>query len=206
MLEQTDAPPLSPSDTDGSSRPAANSLRPTGWRTWTKAILSVALVYHIAAIVIAPASIPPSSELIRGSWRYVGPYLQFLYLNHGFHFFAPDPGAATIVRYVAELPDGTERTGQVPNKRTMWPRLLYHRHFMLTEYLATSDSMDPRVQPLVIRALARAIGQREGAQAVSLSRLAHLLPDMEAVRSGITLEDSRLYEEQPLGRFECKDL
>lgn len=204
---------LEPAATSSISAPIQESAAPvigpprrSGWGTVTRAILSVALIYHIAAILIAPASIPPSSELIRGSWRYVGPYLQFLYLNHGFHFFAPDPGAATIVRYVAEMPDGSERTGQVPNKRTMWPRLLYHRHFMLTEYLATSDSMDPKVQPLVIRAMARAIGQREGARAVSLSRLAHLLPDMEAVRSGITLEDSRLYEEQPLGRFECAEL
>jgi len=176
------------------------------WGPAVKGILSAAILFHLCAILVAPASIPPSSELIRSSWRYARPYLQVLYLNHGFHFFAPDPGAATIVRYVAERPDGTERTGQVPNKETMWPRLLYHRHFMLTEQLAASDDMDPKVQPLVIRAMARALSHREAARAVSLTRLTHLLPDMEAVRSGMSLEDPRLYEEQPIGRFETATL
>lgn len=202
LPEPVSAAAESPLLPDDSMPPRSLESRRAVGRIVAKAVVSVAIVYHAVAILLAPASIPPSSELMRSSWRYARPYLQFLYLNHGFHFFAPDPGAATIVRYVAELPDGTERTGQVPDKRTMWPRLLYHRHFMLTEYLAASDDMDPRVQPLVTRALARGICRREGAKAVSLSRVVHLLPDMESVRSGMTLDDSRLYEEQPIGRFE----
>ncbi|MCA9052998.1 MAG: hypothetical protein KDA75_04130 [Planctomycetaceae bacterium] len=172
---------------------------------WWKAVLSLWIVYHLAGIVIAPASVPPSSDIVRNSWRLVGPYLQFLYLNHGFHFFAPDPGPSTIVRYVADLPDGTSVVGQIPDKQAMRPRLLYHRHFMLTEFLAASDDMDPNLQPLHVRALARQVARQHGADAVTLSRVSHMLPAMEWCRSGLSLEDAQLYEEQPIGRFQWAD-
>ena len=181
--------------------PAAAAVR----FPWWKGVVSLWIVYHLAGIVIAPASVPPSSDIVRNSWRLVGPYLQFLYLNHGFHFFAPDPGPSTLVRYVADLPDGTSVVGQIPDKQTMRPRLLYHRHFMLTEFLAASDNMDPALQPLHVRALARQVARQHGAESVTLSRVSHLLPAMEWCRSGLSLEDAQLYEEQPIGRFQWAD-
>ena len=172
---------------------------------WWKGVVSLWIVYHVAGIVIAPASVPPSSDIVRNSWRLVGPYLQLLYLNHGFHFFAPDPGPSTIVRYVAELPDGRSIEGQIPDKQAMRPRLLYHRHFMLTEFLAASNVMNPDLQSLHIRALARQVARQHGAESVALSRVVHLLPAMEWCRAGLSLQDAQLYEEQPIGRFEWAD-
>src|SRR4051794_18240080 len=52
-------------------------------------LVNLWLVYHLAAVVIAPWSVPPSSRLVQGAWRSVGPYVQLLYLNHGYHYFAP---------------------------------------------------------------------------------------------------------------------
>ena len=39
--------------------------------------------------------------------------------------------------------DGTKRNGHFPDLNEQWPRLLYHRHFMLSEFLASSFPRDP---------------------------------------------------------------
>lgn len=184
----------------------ADAAKARPQRLWLKLLVSAWIVYHLAGLIIAPATVRPSSDLARSSWLLVGRYLQFLFLNHGFHFFAPDPGPATIVRYVVELPDGREVIGQIPDKQSMRPRLLYHRHFMLTEFLAASDSADPPLQQLHTRAIARQLCRAHGGESISLSRVVHQLPSMEWRKAGMSLEDPSLYEEQPLGRFSWADL
>ena len=170
---------------------------------WWKGLVSLWLCYHFAGLIISPASIPPSSDLVRSSWRFFGPYLQLLYMNQGHHFFAPDPGASTLVRYTVELPGGNTVEGRLPN-REISPRLLYHRHFMLTESIATFED-DERIHPLLVRALARELCREHGGTAISLSRITHLLPSQEWIRAGERIDDPTLYEEQPLGRFEWSD-
>ena len=86
------------------------------------------------AIIIAPAAVSPSSDLVQAGWDLFQPYLQILYLNHGYHFFAPEPGDSTLLAFQAERADGTVVSGRIPN-RGIVPRLLYHRHFMLTEQM-----------------------------------------------------------------------
>jgi hypothetical protein len=165
--------------------------------------VNVWLLYHLAAIVIAPWSVQPSSRLVQNAWRSVGAYVQILFLNHGYHYFAPEPGNSTLVAYVLEMPDGRRETGRIPN-RGIWPRLLYHRHFMLTEFLASSDSFAPAVRTELLRAMARELCREHGARRVTLSKVTHRLPTMERIRAGGTLDDN--YAEEPLGTFTCDGL
>ena len=74
------------------------------------ALVNLWLVFHLAGIVIAPWSVPPSSRLVQNSWGKIGPYVQLLFLNHGYHYFAPEPGSSTLVAYVLEMP---EKLGEV---------------------------------------------------------------------------------------------
>jgi hypothetical protein len=157
------------------------------------------LVVHLAAIIIAPASVSPSSELARSAWDLVQPYVEILYLNHGNQFFAPEPGESTLLAFEAERDDGTVVRGRIPDRAT-WPRLLYHRHFMLTEHMR--DAPD-ELRALWHESYARHIGSRFGARRVRLTQLTHLLPTMERVRDGGRLDDPDSYEEQPLGVFRC---
>ena len=92
------------------------------------------LVFHLCAIIIAPASVAPSSEVIESAWSVFQPYLEFMYLNHGHHFFAPEPAASTLISFAPNAP--TARPSPVTSP-TAKPCLacLYHRHFMLTEHL-----------------------------------------------------------------------
>ena len=96
--------------------------------------MSFWLVFHLAAIIIAPAAVAPASELARGAAGCSSPTWGLLYLDHGYHFFAPEPAESTLLAYVAEREDGTVVRGRIPD-RTTQPRLLYHRYFMLTEHM-----------------------------------------------------------------------
>lgn len=173
--------------------------RPAGF-----VLVNVWLVYHLAAIVLAPWSVPPASRLVQNSWRAVRAYDQILFLNHGYHYFAPEPGNSTLVAYVLEMPDGSLQTGRIPN-RDIRPRLLYHRHFMLTESLA-SDDLSPSVRTELIRAMARELCREHHARRVTLSRVTHRLPTMEFVRAGGALDDPESYTEEPLGTFSPDEL
>ena len=164
-------------------------------------LVNVWLVYHLAAIVLAPWSVPPSSRLVQNAWWWgVKAYVQPLFLNHGYHYFAPEPGNSTLVAYVLELPNGKRETGRIPN-RGIRPRLLYHRHFMLTEFLAASENYPPAVRTELLRAMARELCHEHGALRVTLSQVTHRLPTMERIRAGGTLDDN--YTEEPLGTFSC---
>lgn len=102
-----------------------------GWKQISFIGVNLLLAFHLFAIVVCPASSEPSSPLIQSAFGKVSWYLDLLYLDHGFRFFVPDPGASTLVEYTAELPDGTTKTARFPN-RSIFPRLLYHRYFMLS--------------------------------------------------------------------------
>jgi hypothetical protein len=193
---------------DFSLRSSYGRLAPTARRRIARAgfaLVNVWIVYHLAAVVLAPWSVPPSSRLVQNAWRAIGPYVQILYLNHGYHYFAPEPGNSTLVSYVLETADGREEVGRIPH-RGIWPRLLYHRHFMLTEFLASNDAQDPKLKSELVRAMARQLCRQHGARRVTLSRITHRLPSMEWVRAGGTLDDPGSYTEEPLGTFACDEL
>ncbi len=161
--------------------------------------ISFWLVYHVSAIVIAPASVSPASSLVQSVWLVFRPYLQLLYLNNGYHFFAPEPAESTLLAYKAEREDGTVIEGRIPNRQIV-PRLLYHRHFMLTEQM---NSGPPDLEEPWYRSYAEHIGHKYGARKVTLTRQLHYLPTMEMVRGGISLHNPESFENQPLGEFQC---
>ena len=144
-------------------------------------LISAALAIHLAAIFVAPmtASIEMAAERappgIRPRERPIPwlavvlqPYLDIAYLNHGYNFFAPDPGPSTVIFYRAERSDGETVEGRFPDVRVHWPRLRYHRHFMLAEQL----SLNPRgLGEAYIRHLADVLDARY----VEMEARAHLL-------------------------------
>jgi hypothetical protein len=155
------------------------------------------LVFHLAAVIIAPAAVAPTSELIRDVSRVFRPYLGALYLDHGYHFFAPEPSESTLLAYVAERADGTIVRGRIPDRATH-PRLLYHRYFMLTEHMSDAPEDDEK---LWHESYADHIAREQGATRVGLIQQTHNLPTMERVRGGGRLDDPESYEERELGVF-----
>jgi hypothetical protein len=172
----------------------------TGWRGRLRFAVSGWLAFHLLAMVIAPAAVSPSSEIVQAAWNVCQPYIQILDLNHGYHFFAPEPGDSTLLAYEAERPDGTFVRGRIPNREIV-PRLLYHRHFMLTEHMRDAP---PELEKEWVGSYAEHLCQKLGAVRVKLTGQIHHLPTTEMVRAGMRLDDPSTYENEELGVFEWK--
>lgn len=105
-----------------------------GTRRAVKIVVSVLLLLHLVAIFSAPAS-SNGSPLFQSFVWFFRPYLEAAYLNHGYQFFAPEPGPSHLIEYELEFDDGRPaETGVFPDLSRYKPRLHYHRYFMMTEF------------------------------------------------------------------------
>jgi hypothetical protein len=195
----------------------------------------VLIAAHLAAIFAAPcASPPPASYLanwvagrVDGRPGLLQPYLQLLYLNHGYRFFAPNPGPSHLVRYELELPGGGQVEGHFPDPEDYWPRLLYHRMFMISESVFNIEGPVSESPPegvllparqladfrhqracadALLRSIARNLLHQHDAQRVRLFLRRHDLPSPQHVLDGVPLNDPRFYQQRSLGEFTRDDV
>lgn len=177
---------------------------PNAWQAlpaWVRRLATLAIVLHLTAVVVPPLSVQPASLLARDAFGALRPYIDLLYLDHGYRFFAPEPGPSHLVRYELELADGSEREGVFPNLEEHWPRLLYHRHFMLTEFVNSLGEFRPDVERAYIRSYARHLLYATGATRVRLFLRRHQIPNPQQILEGVSPTDPRFYEERVLGTF-----
>lgn len=189
-----------PTDAFPAETPASIEATHIRW-SWPRRIgyiaLNAAIVWHLIALVIPPMSVSAASPITQAGWQLWEPYIQALYLNHGYQFFAPEPGPSTLLEYELTFADGRTETGRLPN-RSIQPRLLYHRHFMLTEHLASIDDMTPETRASVLKAYGNQLLTEFGAESVRMDRITHLLPRRERVLAGGTLDDPASYRRDHL--------
>ncbi|QDU31717.1 hypothetical protein ETAA8_68770 [Anatilimnocola aggregata] len=110
---------------------------PLGWRIG----LSALLLLHLLAVFLPPFQFAcrvgngSSSPFADGLVGWFRPYIGALYLDHGYFFFAPNPGPSHLVKYKVEFADGERAPieGRFPDLQQQQPRLKYHRHFMIAE-------------------------------------------------------------------------
>jgi hypothetical protein len=163
--------------------------------------VSLLIVLHFSAVLSAASSVGEASPLVLAIWGLFRPYLQVLYLNQGYNFFAPQPAPTTLLDFEVHRPDGSSVRGRLPD-HSMQPRLLYHRHLLLTEHIVF---MAPAYHDRWYISYARHLCHKYKADRVSLTRLTHIPPTMEMVRNGTRLNDPVTYVEMQLGNFECGD-
>ncbi len=183
------------------SEPRAPLAPGQGSHALFRLALNAWIVFHVAAVIIAPAAVSPASGLVEAGWSLFQPYLQILDLNHGYHFFAPEPEDSTLLAFEAERTDGTVVKGRIPD-REIAPRLLYHRHFMLTEQMKDAPAA---LEKEWVGSYAEHLCRKYGAARVKLTGQIHHLPTMEMVRQGVRLDDPSSFDDEPLGTFECKN-
>ncbi len=168
-----------------------------------RVVVSVLLVWHLFAVFVAPLSVPPTSWLVMTIAQEppVQWYLDALYINHGYQFFAPDPGAGRLVRW--EVLDGQGRVieqqrGEFPNKKEHWPRLWYHRYFMLADQAGAGieEERDPDLwKRKYLEAYARHILRESDGAAVRLRWIEHRPLDPKAAFDGAKLDDPSTYRQ-----------
>ena len=187
----------------------------------TKAVLSGLIVFHLLAVFLPPLMFQTRTMMGGGSplvgtlsRPFVG-YGQFLYLDRGYAFFAPDPGPSRVIQVAVVNDDGSLNETIYPDRERQWPRLLYHRHFMLTEFLSESY-VEPGPPEILIetdpveaewwdrrrsryewvrQSMVDHLQAQHPGKKVALRRLIHYIPSLEDYRSEpIALDDERLYE------------
>ncbi len=171
-------------------------------------VASMAILFYLAGVIIAPLSgPPPASELSQVILQPFRPLLGALYLGHGYRFFAPNPGPGHSIRWTITMPDGSTRSGSVPDAGSDWPRLLYHRRFMVAEKIAVL--VPPPFEPAEVREAARRdwlplvkaaatnLLRATGGERVRLELVEHYLPGPEEVVAGTSGDDLVI----PLGTF-----
>jgi hypothetical protein len=169
-----------------------------------KLVISLLVSLHVIAVFVGPWAMPPhGSELARTIATGMGPYLQGAFLNNGYRFFAPEPGPGHLVKYEVIRRDGSKIEGSFPDKKTEWPRLLYHRYFMLSEFLNSLSA--PEAAELATayeEAYAGHLANKYDATSVKLWLQQHKLPTMAEVRAGKKLSDPEFYEERLVVEWE----
>ncbi len=176
-------------------------------------------LFHLSAVVLPPLAFQTRNQdgpspLVRSVMPLFAGYGQFLHMDRGYAFFAPDPGPSHLIQAASLEPDGSFDEQMYPNLQNQWPRLLYHRHFMLTEFL--NESYWPPGPPEELRQTepdaAEVWTQRRkryesirqsyvdhlksinGGREVYLRRIEHGLPTLGNYRAEpIPLDDPRLY-------------
>jgi hypothetical protein len=130
-------------------------------RVVNRVIVSLLLVFHFGGILTAVTSIPPPGApalwLNTQLWtRCYRPYLQFAYLTNAYHFYAPEPGPATLLWFCIHYADGSSRWVKLPDRRNVDPLLLeYYRQLSLTENVnQNAPSLAPAADAVQRRRLA----------------------------------------------------
>lgn len=185
-------------------QPKPKARKPGQMHIALKLFLSLLIAWHVAAVFLAPLSISPSSPLVVDTAQYwMQWYLDALYINHGYHFFAPEPSDGHLIRYqVLDSGGAIMKESEFPNKQDNWPRLLYHRYFMLADQCqvdAASEAEMRQWQEEFLKGYARQIlRENPGAATVRLRRVVHYpLRANDAVRIQ-TDETMQQYRENPL--------
>lgn len=161
-----------------------------------------------------PTGPSPASSVF---YRPIRWYAEAAYLNHGYAFFAPNPGPSHLIRVEVPVEQGESVTYTYPDLRRQWPRLLYHRHFMLTEFLhntfqpptmpeevaadpglAVRWNNDRRRYEAVRGSMRRHLVGTFGSDDLTLRRVEHQLVGLpEFLYDRLRLDDPQLYLDLP---------
>ncbi len=130
--------------------------------TGRRVVASLIILFHFGGILTAVTSPQPGPWLSNYLWTNLyRPYLQFMYTNNAYHFYAPEPGPAPMLWFLVEyqsdadgknwrwvkIPDfDRERHGIPvrPDHRRLWPKVEYTRRLSIAQ---SADMIVPNRPP-----------------------------------------------------------
>lgn len=201
------------------------SNNPTWWSVQRRIVISALVAFHVTAVFVGAFASPPTSVLGDRARVALRPYIEAADLDHGYRFFNI-PGPSHLIRYELEFADGRPKlSGKLPHRTEHWPRLRYHRHFMLTETLNSMYQVSPepprgvrpgdeayeqwqrareelnRMADVYLKSYGRHLLASHGASKVTLWGIERGLPSMDDVQKGTRLNDQRFVGEVKLGEL-----
>jgi hypothetical protein len=196
---------------------------PPAWHLGWRVSVSLLLLVHVAAVFTAPFTFATSSgpdsasPFASSAMNALRAYIGAADLNHGYFFFAPNPGPSHLVRCRLENDAGPDADEWLfPDRHRHWPRLLYHRHFMLSESL-NSRYVPAEPPPEIVADDGQMAAWREGrrqyellresyrqhlyaahgADRADVIRVEHRQPTPLEFQEGLRLADPSLYRDLP---------
>jgi hypothetical protein len=135
-------------------------------RTVRQIIVSLVILFHFGGICTAALTVAPSPWIALYVWTYVyRPYLEFMYLNNAYHFYAPEPGPPTMMWFYVKYEDGTGQWRKIPQRQDYPLAVEYQRRLSLTEsinQLLPTNSVPPEIKERRLEAHARGIAVHPG--------------------------------------------
>jgi hypothetical protein len=199
-----------------SSDPA--ELASNTWPRWALVLVSILLIWHMAAVVVIGLAAPPSSPLVRGLADKVVWYVQLTDQNHAHRYYSAEPPPTPVVIARLKFSDGRpDRTVRLPDRGTR-PRLQYQRELALAHHLSVDydesrddehGSKPSRLAESYARHLCRA---NPGCAGVKITLERHLIPTLAQFQSaqsaagarGLDVEAREFYTApELLGDYAC---
>ncbi len=221
-------------------------------RPWAR-VMMILVALHALAVLAEPLRFFSQSDVqaapeFLALRRITAPYSEWLYLDHGYFFFAPNPGPSHLVGArivspppiaVPSLSVGVDPTrvdmksiapdvmnpdamnldavnlddfaDVFPDRRRQWPRLLYHRYFMLSEFyynrfappelpeelrddapLMARWRKDRRFYESLRDSIASSLAHRHGVEKIELARIEReLFSPEQVIFDGWGIDDPR---------------
>jgi hypothetical protein len=180
---------------------AANvSAQPSTWPAWARTIVSLVILFHIAAVLTGVLGVPPSSNLERTIAGLFTPYYDVMDLGYSYRYYS-EPPPTPVVTATLQFGEGrAEETVRLPGRKVAGPRLRHQRQLALANALfmdvqeakqVAGDSSKSRLA----RAYARHLCLTRGdCRSVSIRVQLHLIPEMEDVNEVSTTHGARGYD------------
>jgi hypothetical protein len=185
-------------------------------------LVSVALIFHLAAVVAGALGVPPSSLLERRFADLFMPYHDLVDQGYAYRYYAeppPTPVVTGTIRFQDGRPDVSIR---LPDRALGWPRMRHQRQLALANALfgdvrasrERNHDPDEASRSQLVAAYARHLCHAyEGCKSVTLHLQQHLIPDPSHVREsleGFRAEPFDLFQEDLftppdwIGDYECE--
>ncbi len=120
------------------------TAEPILWTKNRKLFAGVLVSGWMFIVLMGPVTNPiATEELTAPVARALSPIHQGLFVGHGYRFFAPDPGPSHLLVYKIYRDGELVSTGHFPDRNRDWPRLIYHRWFMLSESIYSEHARTP---------------------------------------------------------------
>ncbi len=114
------------------------------WPKTHRRIATLVIAGYLFVLLMGPLSNPVASPYLSGPIAAkLSPIHRAFFLGHGYRFFGPDPGPSHLLVFKGNRADGTTFEGVFPDRKKNWPRLLYHRWFMLSETIFNENATLP---------------------------------------------------------------
>ena len=106
--------PAGPAPANALREPSAGSAARAGWPGWAKVVVSLLLLYHMAAVLAGAVAVPPSSELEQSVADKFAAYFAVMDMGYSYRFYA-EPPPTPVVTATLQFGDGRpEETVRLP--------------------------------------------------------------------------------------------